>query len=271
MDWSTSPAISLNASPADLRRPGREPNLRATAGGAASIQPLELRSVSYTVNGHVLLRNISHTLHPGVRTIVLGPNGAGKSLLLRLCHGLLAPSSGSVQWKGPSAEHARWRQAMVFQRPVLLRRSVAANIAYALHLRGFSRHERARRVRQALELTGLAALAHRSARVLSGGEQQRTALARAWALQPEVLFLDEPTSNLDPAATRAVEEVIQMFRRAGTKIVMTTHDLGQARRLADEVLFLNRGQLLEYRPAADFFAEPRSADARAFLRGELLW
>lgn len=271
MDWSTSPAISLSASPADLRQPGGEPNRRAAASDAASILPLELHGVSYAVNGHVLLRDVSLTLQQGVSTIVLGPNGAGKSLLLRVCHGLLAPSSGSVQWKGPSAEHVRARQAMVFQRPVLLRRSVAANIAYALHRREISRRERARRVRQALEMTGLAGLAHRSARVLSGGEQQRTALARAWALQPEVLFLDEPTANLDPAATRAVEEIIDMFRRAGTKIVMTTHDLGQARRLADEVIFLNHGQLLEYRPAADFFAEPRSADARAFLRGELLW
>jgi len=236
-----------------------------------SIQPLELRNVCYGVNGRTLLRDISLVLAPGRSTIVLGPNGAGKSLLLRLCHGLIQPTSGTVEWKGHGSAHARQRQAMVFQRPVLLRRSVAANIAYALGLRGIERSERIARVRQALDMTGLTTLAGRGAQVLSGGEQQRVALARAWALQPEVLFLDEPTANLDPAATRTVEEVIGVFRNAGTKIVMTTHHLGQARRLADEVVFLNNGRLLEHRPAGEFFERPHSEDARAFLRGELLW
>lgn len=160
---------------------------------------------------------------------------------------------------------------MVFQRPVLLRRSVAANIAYALRLHGVARTERANWIRQALEMAGLASLADRNAWVLSGGEQQRLALARAWALRPEVLFLDEPTANLDPAAARAVEEIITLFRGSGTKIVMTTHDLGQARRLADEVLFLHHGRLLERRPTMEFFEQPQTSEAQAFIRGELLW
>jgi tungstate transport system ATP-binding protein len=126
-------------------------------------------------------------------------------------------------------------------------------------------------VREVLEDTGLTLLAHRPARTLSIGEQQRLALARAWAAAPEVLFLDEPTANLDPAATRAIEEVIAAIDLTGTKIVMTTHDLGQARRLADEIVFLHRGRLLEQRPAAEFFARPATPEAAAFIEGRLLW
>jgi tungstate transport system ATP-binding protein len=160
---------------------------------------------------------------------------------------------------------------MVFQRPVLLRRSVFANVTYALALRGTRGPARKARADAALERFGLASLAGRSARVLSGGEQQRLALARAWAVEPEVLFLDEPTASLDPAATRAVEEALAAFRDAGTKIVMTTHDLGQARRLADEIVFLHRGRVIERSPAKTFFDAPASAEGRAFLKGELLW
>jgi tungstate transport system ATP-binding protein len=240
-------------------------------GVVHSIQPLALRDVCYAIGGRLLLKFINLMLHPELSTIVLGPNGAGKSLLLRLCHGLIAPTQGRVEWLGPDAAQSRLHQAMVFQRPVLLRRTVRANIDYALSLRAMSRAERAARLRHALEMAGLGKHAHRSVQRLSGGEQQRVALARAWALHPEVLFLDEPTANLDPAGTRAVEEVIDTFRRAGTKIVMTTHDLGQARRLADEVIFLHHGEVLEQSPARDFFHSPQSEAARAFLRGELLW
>ncbi|MGH8565227.1 MAG: phosphate ABC transporter ATP-binding protein [Gammaproteobacteria bacterium] len=232
-----------------------------------SILPLRLDGVSYAHNGHTLVHAISSTLVSDVATVVLGPNGAGKSLLLRLCHGLIPPSTGRILWAGDAAKG----QAMVFQRPVLLRRSVAANLAYPLRLIGLGRAERERRVAEALAMAGLTPLADRYARSLSGGEQQRLALARAWVRRPEVLFLDEPTANLDPAATRQVETVVKRFREAGTKVVMTTHDLGQARRLAEEVLFLHRGRLLEQAPAECFFAGPATAEARAFVRGELLW
>jgi tungstate transport system ATP-binding protein len=240
------------------------------------ILPLRLDALGYEVAGRRLVDGVTLELTAGPRTVLLGPNGAGKSLLLRLCHGLLAPTSGRLAWLGAGAAALspaalRRRQAMVFQRPVLLRRSVAANVDYALGLRGTPRRRRAARVAEALERVGLAGLAGRPARVLSGGEQQRLALARAWALQPEVLFLDEPTASLDPGATRAVEEIIDAFHRAGTKIVMTTHDLGQARRLADEVVFLHRGRLAEHAPAAAFFAGPASPEAAAFVAGELLW
>jgi tungstate transport system ATP-binding protein len=232
-----------------------------------SILPLTLDGVGFAAGGRSLLEGVSLRLEAGRRTVILGPNGAGKSLLLRLCHGLLAPSSGAVRWSG-GAE--RRRQAMVFQRPVLLRRSAVANIRYVLALHGVPWRRRNGRAMEALERFGLVHLAHRAARVLSGGEQQRLALARAWAAGPEVLFLDEPTASLDPAATAAVEAAVREFDAAGTKIVMTTHDLGQARRLADEVVFLSRGRLVEHSPAAAFFNGPESAQARAFLAGELV-
>lgn len=234
------------------------------------ILPLSVEALGFAAGGRTLLDSVSFTLSAGPATIVLGPNGAGKSLLLRLCHGLLTPGSGAVRWRGPGAEAAARRQAMVFQRPVMLRRSAAANIRYALALHGVPRRQRGVLVAEALERAGLAALARSPARVLSGGEQQRLALARAWATRPQVLFLDEPTASLDPAATRLVEAMVLSIRDAGTKVVMTTHDLGQARRLAGEVLFLHKGRLLEHTPADRFFTAPQSAEARVFIAGELL-
>lgn len=239
-----------------------------------SILPLELEEVCFSAGGRPLLRDLSARFLPGGPSVVMGPNGAGKSLTLRIAHGLLAPTSGRVRWQGrPDAKHMslRARQAMVFERPVLLRRSTAANIEYALAVAGVPRAERAGRVSQALSRTGLASLADLRARVLSAGEQQRLALARAWALEPEVLFLDEPTAALDPSSTRLVEELIAAIAESGTKIIMTTHDLGQARRLASEVLLLSRGRLVERAPAAAFFDSPVSDEARSFLKGELLW
>jgi tungstate transport system ATP-binding protein len=237
----------------------------------STVLPLRLDRVGFVARGTTLLSGITLELGAGPRTLILGPNGAGKSLLLRLCHGLLAPSTGAVRWRNADPQAIRRAQAMVFQRPVMLRRSARANLRYALAVRGIDGRAARHRTKAALERFGLGPLGNRPAHVLSGGEQQRLALARAWALEPEILFLDEPTANLDPAATRAVEEAIAAFHETGTKIVMTTHDLGQARRLADEVLFLYRGRLLERLAAAEFFRTPATAEGRAFLQGELLW
>jgi tungstate transport system ATP-binding protein len=239
--------------------------------GPAAILPLALDGVSYEAGGKRLLHGLTLTLHAGPRTLILGPNGAGKSLLLRLCHGLIAPSAGRVLWLGSDPGQARRRQAMVFQRPIMLRRSAAANLDYALKLRRLPAAARGHRIAEVLARTGLAHLAATAARALSIGEQQRLALARAWAVEPEVLFLDEPTASLDPAATLAVETLIVAMHAAGTKIVMTTHDLAQARRLADEIVFLDRGRLMEQRPAAEFFAAPTTPQAAAFIAGTLAW
>lgn len=235
-----------------------------------TILPLRAEALGFSAGDVRILRGVSLELGAGAPSVIIGPNGAGKSVLLRLLHGLLSPTEGRVDWAAPPGEAAR-RQAMVFQRPVLLRRSVLANALYPLRLAGVPRALREGRAREALALVGLDALADRPARRLSGGEQQRLALARAAALAPEVLFLDEPCASLDPTATRAVEEIIATLAARGTKIVMTTHDLGQARRLAGEVLFLCRGELREHAPAASFFASPATAEAAAFLRGELVW
>ena len=232
------------------------------------ILPLELKEVTFVAGGRVILDRVSAQIAAGPSTVILGANGAGKSVLMRLMHGLLVPANGAVRW---ASAHTDRRQAMVFQRPVLLRRSALANVTYALKLAHVPRAERERVALEALDSVGLARLASRPARVLSGGEQQRLALARAWALHPEVLFLDEPTANLDPTATREIERVIQAFDAAGTKIVMATHNLGQARRLGDEVLFLHQGRLVERAPVERFFSRPASPEASAFIKGELPW
>jgi len=236
-----------------------------------ALLPLVLEDVSFVAGGRAVVDRVSATLEAGSRTVILGANGAGKSVLMRLCHGMLAPSSGRLRWHRTEAAGAPRRQAMVFQRAVLLRRSTVANVVLALRINGVPRRERQAVAMQALARVGLGALADRPARVLSGGEQQRLALARAWALAPEVLFLDEPTANLDPGATREVETVIQAIHEAGTKIVLITHNLGQARRLADEILYMDRGRLAERAPVERFFAQPATAEAAAFLQGELPW
>jgi tungstate transport system ATP-binding protein len=239
-------------------------------GAAASILPLELKDVSFAARSRRLIKDLNTTFEGHRRTVVIGPNGSGKSLFLRLCHGLVAPSEGLVIWHGANGGDPRLRQAMVFQRPVMLRRSVAANVDYALSVHGVPRRQRYAIVDEVLSRTGLKRLADAPARVLSGGEQQKLALARAWALKPQVLFLDEPTASLDPAATAAVEEIIQAIFAAGTYVIMTTHDLGQARRLADDIIFLHRGRMFERSPAQTFFAGPQNDLAQAFIRGELL-
>lgn len=231
--------------------------------------PLLLEQVSFAVDGKTIIDRVSIEIGAGPRTVILGPNGAGKSVLMRLCHGLLKPTAGRIAWGGPA--NGGRRQAMVFQRPVMLRRSALANVVYGLKLAGKSRVECRLRAHDVLEAVGLGDVAGRSARVLSGGEQQRLALARAWALGPQVLFLDEPTANLDPGATRDVETIIGQIRASGTKIVMTTHNLGQARRLGDEILFLSQGRLAERAPVERFFQHPASAEAAAFIKGELPW
>jgi len=233
--------------------------------------PLALENIGFAAGGRSILENVSVRIETGPRTVILGANGAGKSVLMRICHGLLEPTSGRLQWNTPESAGQPRRQAMVFQRPVMLRRSALANVEYALQAAQVPRGVREARAREALAHVGLGALAERPARVLSGGEQQRLALARAWALRPEVLFLDEPSANLDPSATREVETIIAAIHAAGTKVVMTTHNLGQARRLGDEVLFIHQGRLAEQAPIERFFSHPASPEADAFIKGELPW
>lgn len=233
-----------------------------------SVLPVAARGLVYRIADKTLIDGIDLTLRSGTVTVVMGPNGAGKSLLLRLLHGMLTPTAGQILWGGePITDPLRVRQAMVFQRPVLLRRSVASNIRFVLKLRGDVTKKRTDEI---LGEAGLAMQAGQPARLLSGGEQQRLSLARALALEPQVLFLDEPTTSLDPAATAAIEAIVTRAHERGTKIIFVTHDLGQARRLADEVVFLDRGRIAEHTPASRFFESPASEAARDYLAGRLV-
>ena len=204
-------------------------------------------------------------------TVVLGPNGAGKSLLLRVLAGLVEPDAGTVAWAGRPPDRGRApRLGFVFQRPVLLRRSARANIVYALKVTGMPSALREARADGVLAAARLEAVAASPARLMSGGEQQRLALARALALEPELLFLDEPTTSLDPASTKAIEDMLRTAALAGTRIVLVTHDTAQARRLADEVVFLHQGRVLERADARNFFRKSASREARAYLDGAIL-
>jgi tungstate transport system ATP-binding protein len=216
-----------------------------------------------------ILDGISIAITTGAPTLLVGPNGSGKSSLIRLGMGLIEASAGRVTWGGRAIADGK-RRAMVFQRPVMLRRTAAENIAYALASHGTPRGEQPMRIAALLEMVGLVRLADRPARRLSGGEQQRLALARALARDPEVLFLDEPTASLDPASTKAVEDIIRVTAASGVKIVMATHDLGQARRLAGDIVFLVRGRVCEHAPAEKFFAAPATPEAAAFVRGDIV-
>jgi tungstate transport system ATP-binding protein len=229
--------------------------------------PIRFEGVSFTAGATRILGDVSLTFARGTLTVLLGPNGSGKTTLLKLAMGLIEPTRGQITFGHRTAPAGR-RRAFVFQKPVMLRRSVAANVAYAMKMAG---HDPApARIAELLEQVGLTGFAERPARKLSGGEQQRLALARALARDPEIIFLDEPTASLDPFATKGVEEIIARIAAAGVKVVMTTHDLGQARRLAGTVLFLAKGRLYEDAPADVFFENPQTPEARRFLAGELV-
>src|SRR5690625_1888970 len=227
-----------------------------------------LEDVTLRLGGRLLLDRLSLALPEDGITIMMGPNGAGKSLSLRVFAGLIQPSSGAVRFRDgmPSPRE----MAVVFQKPVLLRRSVAANLDHALGIYGVPRRERPGRIADLLRQTDLEALANSPARRLSGGEQQRLAMARAIALEPRFLLLDEPTASLDPPATAAIERLVRATADRGTKVLMVTHDRGQAARLARDILFLNRGHLAEATPARQFFQNPASLEAQAYLGGELV-
>lgn len=232
--------------------------------------PLEARGLRHVVGQTARLEIPELRIDAGGITVIMGPNGAGKSLLLRVLHGLVRPTSGEVRAGGrPLDEAARRRQALVFQSPVLLRRSVAGNIRFALAAYGVSRRRWPERVEALLAGAGLSGRARQPARSLSGGERQRLQIARALVAEPEVLFLDEPTASLDPRATHAIETMLSALSAAGTKIVLVTHDVGQARRLAAEVIFLHLGRLTEKSAAAAFFDAPKSPEAAAYIAGGL--
>ncbi|MEM1048492.1 MAG: ATP-binding cassette domain-containing protein [Pseudomonadota bacterium] len=251
-----------------LDRPHLPDNANGLASARAAACTLDVRGLTLEIKGERLVDGIDLSLPSDALTVIMGPNGAGKSLLLRLLHGLIAPSAGSIAWGGlPLDAAVRARQAMVFQRAVLLRRSVAANIEFVLKLKrgaGGTRRD------ALLRHVGLFEKRHQPARLLSGGEQQRLALARALATDPDMLFLDEPTANLDPASVALIEDTVVDAHRRGTKVIFVTHDIGQARRLADEIVFMHRGRVVEHAAADRFLCDPDSEAAQAYLDGRIV-
>ena len=245
-----------------------------TMHGPVSELPVTFNDVTIIAGGVTILDSINLSFLPGLPTVLIGPNGAGKTTLLRAAMGLISTTRGRITWGGRDSSGRTAtpsdRCAIMFQRPVMLRRSAADNILYALATAHAPREARQDRAKDLLSLVGLQNLANRPARLLSGGEQQKLALARALARAPTVLFLDEPTASLDPYATKAIEDIVRSITDRGVKVVMSTHDLGQARRIAGDIVLLHRGQLIECGTADKFFEKPRTPEARKFIAGELL-
>lgn len=231
--------------------------------------PLVVTGAETSRRGQVLIGPVDLRLKGGGATVVLGPNGSGKTTLLRLLHGAARLTAGSINW-ACELQEARHQQAFVFQRPVMLRRSVRDNLAYPLRIRGIAKPDAYARAAEWAERVGLAHAFSRAATVLSGGEQQKLALARAMITEPKVLFLDEPTAALDGRAMREVEEILRALRQAGVRLILSTHDLGQARRMADDVVFLMHGRVHEQGDADMFFSAPKTEQASAFLRGDIV-
>lgn len=231
---------------------------------------LQTRELTFASSGERLIEGVDLDIRPGRCTVIMGANGAGKSVLLRLLHGLLRPSGGGVLWRGRTLDtRARRAQSMVFQRPVLLRRSVRANLRFALKVAGVRGAEARAREARALEQAHLSEHADRPARLLSVGQQQRLAVARALATDPKMLLLDEPTASLDPASTAAIEAQVVEARAAGVTVVLVTHDAGQARRMGDDLVFLDAGRVVETGPVANVLAAPGAPATRAWIEGRL--
>ena len=234
-----------------------------------SILPLCLRNVTVIRSGRPILGPLNLEVEQDGLLVVLGPNGAGKTTLLRTMHGIERISSGDITWQVPRDE-AELKQSFVFQTPIVLRRTVLENIAYPLLIRGASKSEARHSAMEWAARVGLEAAVDRPAPVLSGGERQKLALARALITQPELVFLDEPTANLDGRSMRDIENILTDARERGTRLVLATHNLGQARRLGTKIVFLYRGAVHEFATTEDFFARPKTKEAFAFANGDIV-
>ena len=232
--------------------------------------PLITKDLSYAVNGTKLIKGISLEVNTDGTTIILGHNGSGKSLLLKLLHGVITPSFGQVTWNDNVPTSNQYWRAFLLQTPSFFKQTVQYNIEFVLRIAGVPTNEHKTRCQHALEICGLANLCHRNTHSLSGGELQKLSLARAWVVKPHVVLLDEPTVALDPPSALGFENIIQQFKQSATKVIMTTHDLAQAKRLADEIIFIDAGNVIEQSQAREFFSGPQSRQAQNFIKGKLI-
>ena len=231
--------------------------------------PLTVRHVSYQVDTDLLLDDVNLEFNDLNRSVILGHNGAGKSLLLKILHGVIQPTQGQISWSQQPPNTQQYWRSLLLQKPSFFARSVRYNIEFVLNLAGIAKTQQAHLCDEALNVCGLVHIADRNTRLLSGGEAQKLSLARAWVLKPSILLMDEPTVALDPPSVISFENIIHEFVQNHTKIIMTTHDLAQAKRMADEVVFVHNGKILEHSPAATFFQQPDTDTAQKFISGEL--
>jgi len=246
-----------------------ELDLSRNGGSQASILPLNLIGARAKIRGKTIVGPIDLTISEQGFTVVMGPNGSGKTTLLRLMHGLQRVSAGAVKWN-LADNVARARQAYVFQTPIMMRRYVVDSIAYPLRLRGVDKKQACSTASHWARKFGLGHALDRPAPVLSGGEKQKLSLARALIIEPDILFLDEPCANLDGRAMREIETILIAAQASGTRIVMATHDMGQARRLASDIVFMYGGEVHESGDAHSFFNSPGTQKAAAFINGDIV-
>jgi len=233
-----------------------------------SILPLKLKKINYKLNNNLILNNLSLEIKKGKPKIILGSNGAGKTTLMRMCHGLIKPDSGQVQWQGNINQNKLRSQSMVFQRPIMLKRSVKKNLEYVLKIHNTPKNKILFLIDEILELVNLKNHLNFPAYSLSSGEQQKLAIARAWLLKPEVFFLDEPTASLDPNSTQSIEKIIKIIENSGSQIIMSTHNLAQAKRIDGEIIFLSKGEIIKQSSNEIFFKENKNKEIMSFLNNE---
>jgi len=232
---------------------------------------LELDKIGKNYRALRALDSMSLKATGGRIIVLIGVNGAGKTTLMRIIAGLEEPTAGDISFNGQNtiAKELRKITTMVFQRTIMFNRSVYDNVAFGLRVRGVKDEEIAEKVPQALRLVGLTNFEKRNAKKTSGGEQQRIALARAFVLFPQILLLDEPTANLDPNNATIIERAITSRRKDDEIIIMATHNLAQARRLADEIVHIYNGRIVERSNPDEFFNDPKSDITKKFINGEL--
>ena len=234
----------------------------------SSLLPIKLDSIDYFIGETYLISNANIEIKSDGITVIMGPNGSGKSLFLNLLHGLILPNNGTITFNGlPLNKKIRRRQAMVFQTPTLLRRTVLSNMVFVDSLDGKIDLIRCKKI---LEMLGLEQFHNQPAKLLSSGEKQRLALARALVLKPDILLLDEPTANLDPASIYVIEEIVKNAGRCGVKIIFITHDISQAKRIGDDIIFIHKGKILEYKKTAALFKNPKCPETKAYIQGKII-